>query len=354
MPLYLDPEELRIFRDLNQAPGGFIDLVGAMAFRAAGTAQRLGVFDALAAGARTPAELATKLDVAEGPLTVLLDALAGFGYVLRDDDGYAPGPAADPWLANGPRDWFAPTLALWHELIGELWTGLEEAVRTGRPPEPYYAWLERRPGTLRTFQGMLAGMARGLAPAVVAAVPGPYGKLLDVGGGHAIYSAAFCEAAPGTTATVVDLPGALDEGRARVEEAGLAGRITLVPGDLTVPADSAALDSAYDTVLLFNVVHGLDPDGAAGLVARAARALRPGGRLLVLEPYSDPPAGTQGHTAAFLGGFSLNLAATQGGRLYTFAEVAGWAEAAGLGGIERLPLDAPGSDELLVARQETV
>ncbi|WP_049573721.1 class I SAM-dependent methyltransferase [Nonomuraea sp. SBT364] len=353
MPLYLDPEELRVFRDLNQGPGGLLDLIGAMAFRAAGTAQRLGVFDALASGARTPAELAAKLDVAEGPLTVLLDALTGFGYVIRDD-GYGLGPAADPWLGSGPDEWFAPTLALWHELIGELWTGLEEAVRAGRPPEPYYPWLERRPGTSRTFQRMLAGMARAAAPAVVAAVPGPYGRLLDVGGGHAIYSAAFCEAAPGTTATVVDLPGALEEGRARAGEAGLAGRITFVPGDLTAPAADGAFDARHDTVLLFNVVHGLDPDGAAELVARAARALRPGGRLLVLEPYADPPAGTRGHTTAFLGGFSLNLAATQGGRLYTFAEVAGWAGAAGLGAVERIPLDVPGSDELLVARQETV
>ncbi|MGI5282888.1 methyltransferase [Nonomuraea polychroma] len=328
MPLYLDPEEL------NQAPGAMLDLIGAMAFRAAGTAQRLGVFEALPA---TVDDLAGKLDVAERPLTVLLDALVRFGYLNCRDGHYALGSAAEG---------FASGLALWHDVIGELWTGLEEAVRTGHPPEPYYPWLERRPGTSRAFHDMLAGMARALAPAIVAAAPEVSGRLLDVGGGHAIYSIAFCQAAPGLTATVVDLPGALEEGRARVEEAGLGDRITLIPGDV-----GDAIEVRYDAALLFNVCHGLAPEDAAALVARAADALEPGGALLVLEPFADPPEGTRGHAAAFLAGFSLNLAATQGGRLPTFAEVAGWAAAAGLTGIERHPLDAPGTDELLVARR---
>ncbi|RVX38098.1 methyltransferase family protein [Nonomuraea polychroma] len=339
MPLYLDPDELHAFRDLNQGPGALLDLIGAMAFRAGGTAQRLGVFDALAAGPDTAHDLARKLDVVERPLAVLLDALVRFGYLERRDGRYALGPAAEG---------FTTGLALWHDVIGELWTGLEEAVRTGHPPEPYYPWLEQRPGTLRAFHDMLAGMARSMAPAVVHQAPPLGGRLLDVGGGHAIYSIAFCQAVPGLAATVVDLPGALAEGRARVEEAGLGDRITLVPGDLR-----DAVEGRYDAALLFNVCHGLAPEDAAALVARVTAALEPGGTLLVLEPFADPPPGTRGHAAAFLAGFSLNLAATQGGRLYTFAEVAGWAAAAGLAGIERRPLDAPGTDELLVARRAT-
>ncbi|WP_275888232.1 methyltransferase, partial [Nonomuraea lactucae] len=214
------------------------------------------------------AGLAGKLDVAAEPLTVLLDALARFGYLHGDGTRYGVGRAASPWLDQGAAGGFAPALALWHDLIGELWTGLEEAVRTGRPPEPYYHWLERRPGTSRDFQAMLAGMARAIAPAVVEAVPGVDGDLLDLGGGHAIYSVAFCQAVPGLTATVVDLPGALEEGRAAVEEAGLGGRIALVPGDLGDP-----IGGSYGAVLLFNVCHGLDPRAGAALVGRAARAL---------------------------------------------------------------------------------
>ncbi|NRQ30982.1 methyltransferase domain-containing protein [Nonomuraea sp. NN258] len=347
MPLYLDPDALHTFRDLNQGPGAMLDLIGAMAFRAAGTAQRLGLFEVVAAGPMSAAALAGKLGVPEQPLTVLLDALTGFGYLERTGEQYAAGPAASPWLDRNAGGGFAPALAVWHDLIGELWTGLEHAVRTGRPREPYYPWLERRPGTLRDFQTMLAGLAWMLAPAVVKAAPPVRGSLLDIGGGHAIYSLAFCRAAADLTATVVDLPGALEQGRAHVADAGLADRVRLVPGDLADP-----IEGRHDAVLLFNVVHGLDPSANADLFERVFAALRPGGVVLVLEPFADPPAGTGGHDAAFLGGFSLNLAATQGGRLYAFDEVAGWASAAGLTGLERLALDAPSTDELLVARRE--
>ncbi|MFI6294263.1 methyltransferase [Nonomuraea sp. NPDC050790] len=325
-----------------------LDLIGAMAFRTAGTAQRLGLFEVLGAGPQSAAGVAAKLGLPAGTLTVLLDALVSFGYLRKAGDLYTAGPAASPWLDRNAGGGFAPALAVWHELLGELWQGLEESVRAGRPPEPFYPWLERDPDRVRDFQAMLAGLAWMLAPAVVEAAPKiGGGSLLDVGGGHAIYSIAFCRAAPELTATVIDLPGALSQGRAHVEEAGLAERIQLVPGDL---ADH--IDGRHDAALLFNVVHGLDPEAAADLVARTARALRPGGVLLVLEPFADPPEGTGAHDAAFLGGFSLNLAATQGGRLYTFDEIAGWAAAAGLGGIERLALSAPGTDELLVARRE--
>jgi SAM-dependent methyltransferase len=351
MPLYLEPDDLRAYRDLNAGPPAMLDLVGAMAFRAAGAALRLGVFEALAGGPRTAPALAAKLPAAAEPLAVLLDALARFGYLVRDGDRYALGPAASPWLDQGSAGGFAPALSLWHDLLGELWTGLEQAVRTGGPPEPYYPWLERRPGVSRDFQTMLAGMARALAPAVVAAAPAVRGRLLDLGGGHALYSLAFLRAEPRLSATVVDLPGALERGRAHVEEAGLGDRVTLRPADLLdeLPDEAAG---GHDAVLLFNVLHGFDAGDGAALVARAARALRPGGRLLVLEPFADPPEGTPGSAAAFLAGFSLNLAATQGGRLYAFAEIAAWAEAAGLRAAERLALDAPGTEELLVATRE--
>ncbi|MFI6498514.1 methyltransferase [Nonomuraea typhae] len=324
-----------------------IDLIGAMSFRTAGTAQRLGVFELLGAGPQPAADLAAKLGLPAEPLPVLLDALVAFGYLVKTHDAYALGPAADPWLDRTAGGGFAPILAVWHDLIGELWTGLEASVRAGAPPEPFYPWLVRSPDRVRDFQDMLAGLARMLAPAVAEAAPPLTGSLLDVGGGHAVYSIALCQANPDLRATVIDLPEALRQGSVHVERAGLAERVQLVPGDL---ADH--IDGRHDAALLFNIVHGLDREAAADLVARVARALRPGGVLLVLEPFADPPAGAGAHDTALLAGFSLNLAATQGGRLYTFDEVASWASAAGLTGVERVALGTPSTDELLVARQE--
>ncbi|MEU1877412.1 methyltransferase [Streptosporangium sp. NPDC020072] len=340
MPLYLDPEELRY-----QAPGPHLDLIGAMAFRAAGAAQRLGIFEALTAGPSSAAELAARTGTDPGTLPVLLDGLVGFGYLDRGARGtYANSPMTansldrrDPWS-------YAPALAFWHDLLDELWDGLEETVRTGRPQADFYTWLEGRPRTLRDFQTMLDGMAAGMAPLIAETAPDPGERLLDVGGGHARHSVALCQVHPRLTATVVDLPGAIEGGRTRVEEAGLGDRVTLVPGDVT----TADLGTGYDTALLFNVCHGFDAAANRALLGRVAAALRPGGTLLVLETFADLPEGTSPVAEAFLRSFSLNLAVTQGGRLHSFADVAGWLAEAGFEHLERRGLDGP--DELLVAR----
>ncbi|GAA2853617.1 class I SAM-dependent methyltransferase [Streptosporangium fragile] len=341
MPLYLDPDELR------GTPGPHLDLIGAMAFRAAGAAQRLGVFEALLGGPLPVADLAARTGTGPAGLVVLLDALVSFGYLER-----APGPA----YANSPMaadlldrraPWtYAPALAFWQDLLAELWDGLEESVRTGRPQADFYAWLEERPDTLADFQAMLDGMAAARAPLVAEAVPDPGERLLDLGGGHARHSIALCRAHPRLTATVVDLPNALAGGRARVAEAGLGDRVTLLPGDLA----EVDLGSGYDTALLFNLCHGFDEAGNRALFKRVAGALRPGGRVLVLESFADLPPGTPAAAEAFVRAFSLNLAVTQGGRIHAFGEVAGWLADAGFGGIERRPLQ--GTDELLVARLE--
>ncbi|MDP9861266.1 MULTISPECIES: methyltransferase [Streptosporangium] len=339
MPLYLDPDELR-----DQAPGPHLDLIGTMAFRAAGAAQRLGVFEALLDGPLPVTELAARTGTDAGALPVLLDALVSFGYLDRlPDRRYAASPMAAVLDRRSPWS-YAPALAFWQDLLGELWDGLEETVRTGRPQADFYGWLESRPRTLREFQAMLDGMATGLAPLVAAAAPDPGERLLDVGGGHARYSIAFCQAHPRLTATIVDLPEALRGGRARIERAGLGGRVTAVPGDVA----RADLGAGHDTALLFNLCHGFDGPGNRALLARVAAALRPGGTVLILEPFADLPEGTPPVAEAFTRAFSLNLAVTQGGRIYSFDEVAGWLAEAGFGRIERHAIDGP--SELLVAR----
>ncbi|MEU0478647.1 methyltransferase [Streptosporangium sp. NPDC006013] len=341
MPLYLDPEELR------GAPGPHLDLIGAMAFRAAGAAQRLGVFEALMPGPLGAVDLAARTGTDLAGLTVLLEALASFGYLDRAPGrAYANSPMAVSTLDRRNPWSYAPTLAFWQDVLAELWDGLEESVRTGAPQVDFYAWLEGRPQTLAEFQTMLDGMAAGLAPLVAASAPHPGERLLDIGGGHARYSIAFCQAHPGLTATIVDLPNALEGGRARIDAAGLRDRVTLLPGDLA----DADLGAGHDTALLFNLCHGFDEAANRALFKRVAGALSPGGAVIVLETFADLPEGTPATTEAFIRAFSLNLAATQGGRIHSFAEIAAWLSGAGFGRIERRPADGP--NELLVARLE--
>ena len=72
--------------------------------------------------------------------------------------------------------------------------------------------------------------------------------------------------------------GMLRIGAAKTAAAGLAGRVHLVRGDATaLPVPSAAFDAA---TIAFGIRNVVDPRAA---LAEIVRALRPGGRLAILE-----------------------------------------------------------------------
>ncbi|WP_326556936.1 methyltransferase [Micromonospora sp. NBC_01796] len=347
MPVPLPPEVARAFMETDEAPSAHLDMLNAISFRTAGAGLRLGVFEELANGPLPVASLAERIGADPLGLRLLLDALVGFGYLVQPGDAYANSENTSRWLLRSTPDSFAPVLSFWTTVVTELWGDLETSVRQGGPTGDFYAWLERRPETLADFQTMLRRLAGWLSEEVITLVPAPPsgGRLLDLGGGHAGYTAAFCQAYPELRATVVDLPGALSQGRAVVESAGLTDRVELRPGDLL----TADLGAGYDLVLLFNIVHGYDDSQVAALLDRVAAALNPGGRVVLLEPLAEVPERPPGVADAFVRAFSLNLFHTQGGRAYAFDELAKLLTAAGFGEPEERMLTRSDADHLVIA-----
>lgn len=346
MPLPLGPEESRRFLETGQAPAPHLDMLHAAAFRAAGVALQLGVFDAIADQPVPTHTLAQQLGVDPRGLGLLLATLQRFGYVTAVPEGYGCTPAADAWLRSGPQS-YATVFAFWQRVLFEFWDDLESSLRDGRPATDFYAWLAERPEALHAFQTMLARLARALAPEVVTMAPLPDGtrELLDVGGGHATYTAALCREYPQLRATVLDVPEALAVGQEAVTDAGLTDRVTLTEGDL----HTTAYEQAFDVALLFNIVHGLPPEDVRRLLSRVAAALRPGGQLLVLEPLGDHATGGGVAGEAFVRMFSLNLFHGQGGQVYDYADLAAWLAEAGFDAVERHAFRSSPTDHLLVA-----
>ena len=127
-----------------------------------------------------------------------------------------------------------------------------------------------------------------------------------------------------------------------VAEAGLTDRVTTRAGDLRTDP----FGSGYDLVLLSSICHMLGPDENRDLVARAARALAPGGRVVVSDFILDED-GTAPRQAVL---FSINmLVGTPSGRSYRESEYASWLVAAGLAGVERVRL--PGPAHLVIGRR---
>ena len=142
-------------------------------------------------------------------------------------------------------------------------------------------------------------------------------------------------AAEGWSVTVLDLPETLEIGEPELRAAGVA----TVAGD----AKRGIPEGPWDVVYLGNVVHLFDPATAAGLIARAGRALAPAGTLAVQEVVGD--LSPQGPSFGV-----MMLLSTAGGDAYAEAELRGWMGEAGCPA-ERVVSIADGWHHLLLGRR---
>lgn len=344
MPLMLNLLERSLIVTLNQGPGPILDLWSALAFRAVMAAERLGVFEALVAGPATAAELAGRLGADPRGLEILLEALVPLGYVECRDGGYSNTEMTGKWFTSQAKANFAPYMRFWDDVMVALWPTLTNSVREGEPAVNLYEWIEDQPETSRHFQEGMVAIA-GLVQDEIAdklAFLSNGGRMLDVGGGHGAYSIALCRRYPGLSATIFDSPQALATGRVQVEKAGLGNRIEFVEGNFL----SDSLPGGYTAALLFNIVHGFSPEENKALVVKATGALNPGGRLAIIEQLAGGEG--KGGSAAINRLLALTYFHTLGGRVYPFAEVAGWMQQAGLGQIQRIDFRRTAGSSLIM------
>lgn len=170
---------------------------------------------------------------------------------------------------------------------------------------------------LMNCRGLLFGqkLAEGISPFL-----GKRTRLLDVGGGSGIYSATLCAAHPQLTATVFEQDPVDAIVKAEVVRHMLGKRISVVTGDMFLDDWPVA-----DVVLLSNVLHDWDEPEVGELFAQAARALAPGGLLVIHDAFvSDDKSGPV-ETAEYS---ALLMNITQG-KCYSPAEYASMMEAHG-------------------------
>jgi SAM-dependent methyltransferase len=315
------------------------DVLGtAVKYSALTAAAKLGLIRALQDKALDAAELAAAIGASEQGTRTLADVLVCAGYLELDNSRYRHGPLATRWLRSDAERDFTPALLWTYELWNMLWE-LPEAIVNGKPSQSVWQRWAERPEAGRDFSDYMKVKSTLTVGPIVDATPIPKGatRLLDLGGSHGLHSIAFCHRYPELRATIVDLPEALADTPTAIAEAGLIDRITLQPGNLFLEAE---LGTGYDVVLLFEMLHLFTPEENQALLERAASALRPGGRVVILDDVRIDELDE--HNAVF----SLCLFACSGGQTYPLDEIEAWLRDAGFGSLEHIAL--PSSVSLVV------
>ncbi len=298
------------------------------------TANRIGLFEALAEGPMTVEQVATALGRKARPTGLLLRACVALGLLEDGAEGFRNSPLSQAFLVPG-RDSYLGNAIRYSDNMYEAWGRLDEALAEDAPPMAPESYLGGDPERTRHFVYGMHNRALGIGRALVHLVDlSGRRQMLDVGGGPGTYSALFIQRHPGLSSKVIDLPGVVELAKEILASLKVADAVTTIPGDY----HSTDFPDENDVVLISGVFHRESAETCRDLIRRGRDSLQSGGLLVVSDVFTD--RGGTGPAFATLFGLNMLLSATDGG-VHSDADVADWMAEAGFGDIEARPFPAP-------------
>ncbi len=311
---------------------------------------RVHLFELLAHGALSKADLQKQIALPESGLSRLLDAAVSIRLLSKRKNGhYALGMLGAPLVGNRAlldmivhhgdfyRDLQDPLALLRGDGVGkaamaEYWP----YINGEKDPSPESLSAQR----VADYSQLMAHTQ----PLVTAEVIDSYSfakhrHLLDIGGGQGAFVSQLVSLYPQLTCTLFDLPGVAELANAYIEKSGLSNKINALGGNFF----QGELPKGADVATLIRVIFDHDDSRVAILLRNVFNALEPGGSLILAEPM----AGTPGQEAMGDAYFGFYLLAMGRGRPRTQGEISQMLQEAGFESITLLPSAIPLNAQIL-------
>ena len=277
----------------------------------------LGLFTAIGGVPSTAAEIAARCACPERGIRILSDNLTILGFLTKDAGRYALTPSSAVFLDKNSPAYFGDAVKfLLAPGLTEAFADLAATIRRGRlhtteqgtTAAEHPAWIE----FARAMGPMMRPAAEGAAN-LVPLDPSRDTRVLDISASHGAFGITFAKKNPRAHLVALDWAGVLAITEQNAAAAGLADRFSKIAGS----AFTVDLGSGYDAVLVPNFLHHFSAAECTAFLRRVHAALRPGGRVVIVEFVPDENRVTPPAAASFS---LVMLGTTPEGDAYTFGE----------------------------------
>ena len=283
----------------------------------------LELFTTIGDGAGTAAAIATARGVPERGVRILCNYLTTLGFLTKTDDRYDLSADSAVFLSKRSPAYLGGTADfLYSADITRHFQALTDTIRRGGVPAGFMVddnptWVQ----FARAMVPMMMPTAQAIAELLDAGSAGSM-RVLDVAAGHGIFGIVIAQRNPKAEIVALDWAPVLEVATENAKAMGVGARHRALAGD----AFEVDYGTGFDVVLVTNFLHHFDRRTNVEFLRKTKAALKPGGRIVVLEfvPNDDrvtPPMAAR---------FSLTmLATTPSGDAYTFRELEGMLADAG-------------------------
>jgi len=273
--------------DISGSAGQMLNqmITGSWVTQAIYVAAETGVADRLDDGPRTADELARETGTHAPSLYRVLRALASVGIFHEDEERrFSLTQMGELLKSDAPGSKRSLARMAGAEFY-RSWGGLLSSVETGGPAfdqvfgSPFFQYMGSNPDRWRIYDSAMTGVHDAeTIPVLDACDFGSFRIIVDVGGGNGLALAALLRRYPGARGVLFDLPAVAARAQEVLAGSGVSDRLRIVGGDFfdSVP-------HAGDAYLLRHVLHDWDDGKAVSILRNCRDAMRPGGRVLVVE-----------------------------------------------------------------------
>jgi ubiquinone/menaquinone biosynthesis C-methylase UbiE len=308
-------------------------LFGHAAFQYLNASCELGLFELLQRRPdSTKEDIRQELQLAERAADVLLLGATSLKLTACADGRYRNAPVINQLFEDGQWEIFVNVVAFEAHIVYEGQLDFVESLRKNTNVglrrvrgigRDLYHRFEENPAIERVFYHYMRSWSELSNPLLLK--QGDFSgvkKVLDVGGGDAVNSIALAQAHPHLDITIMEIPATGPIARKRIEDAGLADRITVHEGDFFVDPFPAV-----DCVMFAHQLVIWTPEQNTELLTRAYEALPEGGRTIIFNSVSSDEG--DGPLMAALDSVYFAALPAEGGMIYAWKQYEEWLRKAG-------------------------